>query len=87
MIGEMDEDDSGTVDFEECVLKIIHKDVITVNIRIIALEDVIVFDVVIIDTKLALSLIIALNILDDNNNLDQTYPSNSIIDILDPLYN
>lgn len=87
MIGEMDEDDSGTVDFEECVFMIIHKDVITVNIRIIALEDVIVFDVVIIDTKLALSLIIALNILDDNNNLDQTYPSNSIIDILDPLYN
>ena len=87
MIGEMDEDDSGTVDFEECVFMITHKDVITVNIRIIALEDVIVFDVVIIDTKLALSLIIALNILDDNNNLDQTYPSNSIIDILDPLYN
>ena len=87
MIGEMDEDDSGTVDFEEWVFMIIHKDVITVNIRIIALEDVIVFDVVIIDTKLALSLIIALNILDDNNNLDQTYPSNSIIDILDPLYN
>ena len=87
MIGEMDEDDSGTVDFEECVFMIIHKDVITVNIRIIALEDVIVFDVVIIDTKLALSLIIALNILDDNNNLDQTYPSNSIFDILDPLYN
>ena len=85
MIGEMDEDDSGTVDFEECVFMIIHKDVITVNIRIIVFA--IVFDVVIIDTKLALSLIIALNILDDNNNLDQTYPSNSIIDILDPLYN
>ena len=28
MIGEMDEDDSGTVDFEECVFMIIHKDVI-----------------------------------------------------------
>ena len=28
MIGEMDEDDSGTVDFEEYVLMIIHKDVI-----------------------------------------------------------
>ena len=89
MIGEMDEDDSGTVDFEECVFMIIHKDVITVNIRIIALEDVIVFDVVIIDTKLSSSSIIVLDILDNNNNLDQTYPSNSwpiIIDFLDPLY-
>ena len=89
MIGEMDEDDSGTVDFEECVFMIIHKDVITVNIRIIALEDVIVFDVVIIDTKLSSSSIIVLDILDNNNNLDQTYPSNLwpiIIDFLDPLY-
>ena len=89
MIGEMDEDDSGTVDFEECVFMIIHKDVITVNIRIIALEDVIVFDVVIIDTELSSSSIIVLDILDNNNNLDQTYPSNLwpiIIDFLDPLY-
>ena len=87
MIGEMDEDDSGTVDFEECVFMIIHKDVITVNIRIIVFA--IVFDVVIIDTKLSSSSIIVLDILDNNNNLDQTYPSNSwpiIIDFLDPLY-
>ena len=87
MIGEMDEDDSGTVDFEECVFMIIHKDVITVNIRIIVFA--IVFDVVIIDTKLSSSSIIVLDILDNNNNLDKTYPSNSmpiIIDFLDPLY-
>ena len=61
MIGEMDEDDSGTVDFEECVLKIIHKDVITVNIRIIVFA--IVFGVVVIDTKLSSSSIIVLDIL------------------------
>ena len=85
MIGEMDEDDSGTVDFEECVFMIIHKDVITVNIRITVFA--IVFDVVIVYTRLSLSLIIVLNILDDNDNLDQTYPSISIIDFLDPLYN
>ena len=87
MIGEMDEDDSGTVDFEECVFMIIHKDVITVNIRITVFA--IVFDVVIIDTKLSSSSIIVLDILDNNNNLDQTYPSNSwpiIIHFIDPLY-
>ena len=61
MIGEMDEDDSGTVDFEECVIMIIHKDVITVNIRIIVF--VIVCDVVIIDTELSSSSIIVLDIL------------------------
>ena len=61
MIGEMDEDDSGTVDFEECVFKIIHKDVIIVNIRIIVFA--IVFDVVIIDTELSSSSIIVLDIL------------------------
>ena len=82
MIGEMDEDDSGTVDFEECVLKIIHKDVITVNIRITVFDVIVIDDIVIIDIKLS-SLI--------NDHCSQYFrPFNSrhiVIDFLDPLYN